>query len=32
MDRAGSPGVIVWLLTGIMADIALLAWLGGIVL
>lgn len=30
MDRAGSPGAIVWLATGIMAEIALLAsWIGG---
>ncbi len=30
MDRAGSPGVIMWLATAIMAEVALLAsWIGG---
>lgn len=30
MDRAGSPGVIMWLATAIMAEVTLLAlWMGG---
>lgn len=30
MDRAGSPGVIMWLATAIMAEVTMLAaWVGG---